>query len=197
MVLQRIDSAAAANLPEMVAYLIRHATQTTARQVSLVCCISFNCKACFAALNGTPLALQVAQMMRQKLKFAISADPRSAGMAQPQSLPYLNTFLSTLLRGTLRHAAADPLARDKGMACAESPSLQTLQALKAGLQVSPLSCEAFLAEIHGADGAIWLLALHLVVILTSVHHQQELIATWCSPYMQKQRNTSPWTCWCW
>lgn len=50
-------------------------------------------------------------------------------------------------------AAATSSARDKGMASAESPSLQTLRALKAGLQVSPVSCEAFLAEIHGVEGA--------------------------------------------
>ena len=81
MVLERIDSATAADLPAMVLYLIRHATRSTARQVSVACCIDSPSKPCIAALTGTPSPPQVAQMMRQKLRFAISADPRSAGAA--------------------------------------------------------------------------------------------------------------------
>ena len=39
MVLRRFDSAAAGDLPTMVLYLIRHATQSSTKQVSLARCI--------------------------------------------------------------------------------------------------------------------------------------------------------------
>ena len=88
MAVQRFDSAAAADLPAMVLYLIKHATQSTARQVSLACCIADLASLHLLLSDCDSDAPQVAQMMRQKLRFATSADPRCAGVAMlPDSWP--------------------------------------------------------------------------------------------------------------
>ena len=92
MVFKRIDSAAAADLPAMVLYLIKHATQSTAREVSPACCIDPPGKFLHCCSDWDTNGPQVAQTMRQKLRFAISADPRSAGAACFIPSPTIDTL---------------------------------------------------------------------------------------------------------
>ena len=56
--------------------------------------------------------------------------------------------LTVLRCGTV----ANPYDKRKGAQGAESPSTQALRAIKKGLQVSPVTCAAFLKELQAVKG---------------------------------------------
>jgi hypothetical protein len=67
-------------------------------------------------------------------------------------------FMTALLQGVF-YAVANVFDRGKGQASDQSPFLQTLLALKAGLQASALACEALYKDLQSATGMFSMLCV--------------------------------------
>ena len=78
--------------------------------------------------------------------------------------------------------------RGKGPAVAQSPSLQTLLALKSGMQASAIVCDAFHREIQSISGIAPVL-LSLLLSSVSMFNSTGFHFLWCPAEAEQHKNT--------